>query len=75
MKAQAALRGANLFGSTGKVTLEGTTAYIPGNTININGFGKYDNGVYRIQTATHTLSRSRGYITELDLLQVPQATP
>ena len=48
------------------LTLMGASQLIAGNKIELSGFGQLS-GPWLITTARHTLDRSSGYVTELDV--------
>lgn len=50
----------------GEVKLIGNPKLVAGNNITIKGFGKFS-GKYLIKQADHSISRSQGYITELEI--------
>lgn len=65
-KAKAALDEKNRGERNASISLEGAPALVAGATVRLSGFGKGD-GVYLIERSTHTVSRSAGYATELEL--------
>lgn len=68
-KAEAALGSKNKLETTASLTLPGETAMVAGSNINIKGFAKFD-GKYHIVSSAHTLSRTEGYETALELKRV-----
>lgn len=65
MRAAAALDRANMFATTARARLEGSTSLSAGNPVTLFGFGAND-GVYMVEKARHRLTRSGGYTTEID---------
>ncbi len=51
---------------TGKLVMEGMPNVIAGTSINVNGLGSLS-GKYFIQKSRHTISRSKGYQTKVDV--------
>lgn len=66
LKAKAALRGTNGRQIEGTVTLPGVPRLAAGGNVEVAGLGVLD-GTYQIVKARHTMTRSGGYTTELDL--------
>jgi phage protein D len=53
----------------GTVTIEGNTAAIPDGLCRIAGTRPGVDGAYRIEAVTHTLTRTGGFVTSLELKQ------
>lgn len=53
----------------GTITIEGNTSAIPDGLCVITGTRPGVDGAYRIETVTHTLTRSGGFVTALELKQ------
>ncbi|GDO99332.1 phage late control D family protein [Escherichia coli] len=70
VKAESALAARNEYQQTGTLTLEGNTGLTAGNKIELSGFGQLS-GAWLITTARHTLDRSSGYTTELEVARGP----
>ena len=66
IKARAALRNSNGRQIEGAATLPGAPRLAAGSNVNVAGLGVLD-GVYQVIKARHSLTRSGGYTTELDL--------
>jgi len=66
LKARAALDKANRPSLSGRLNLEGNTAFMAGLTVRLQGFYSLD-GTWQIEQATHRISRSSGYTTEINL--------
>ena len=64
IKADAALHRANMFASSARLELPGSTSLCAGNTVTLIGFGVSD-GLYMLESARHRLTRGRGYTTEV----------
>jgi phage protein D len=65
LKADSAVRAANMARTTVEVDLPGSPLLSAGNNVALTGFGAYD-GTYTIETARHRLSRSSGYTTQVE---------
>lgn len=65
-QAQAALEKSNLDKLTGTITLPGNVRLVAGVTLTLADWG-WLSGLWLVQSARHTLDRSAGYTTELDL--------
>lgn len=63
VKARAALNKSNSRERTGSFTTEGNTLIIAGNNVNMLGWGQFD-GLYHIETSTHTITKADGYKTD-----------
>ncbi|EKG5017777.1 phage protein D [Salmonella enterica subsp. diarizonae] len=70
IKADSALARHNEYQQSGSLTLMGASQLIAGNKIELSGFGQLS-GPWLITTARHTLDRSSGYVTELDVARGP----
>lgn len=66
LKAKAALRGTNGRQVEGTVFLPGNPRLAAGGNIEVSGLGVLD-GPYQIQKARHSMTRSGGYVTEIEL--------
>lgn len=66
IKARAKLHEKNREQATGDITIKGNTKMVAGLTIDLAGIGRLG-GPYFIDTATHTVTRSDGYKTKLEL--------
>lgn len=66
IKADSALASHNEYQQSGSMTLMGASRLTAGNKIELSGFGQLS-GPWLITTARHTLDRSSGYVTELDV--------
>ena len=64
LKAQAALKQANSWFTSARVSLPGTTALSAGNVVAFSGWGSFDDS-YLIEEARHSLSRRSGYSTTI----------
>ncbi|MBK5145932.1 late control protein D [Budviciaceae bacterium BWR-B9] len=71
-KAQAELAKANRERTTGNIDLMGNPSYLSGNTITLEAGGEL-NGDYLIQASQHTLDRSGGWNTRLDICRIREA--
>ena len=65
-RAKAALYQANYSEMSGSLTLLGNTKLLAGSTVTLSGFGKLD-GNYKIEQSKHTIDRSGGYKTDIDV--------
>jgi phage protein D len=65
-KAQAAVDRASVKGTTGQLTLPGEPRLLAGNNVELVGWGRFD-GTYQISASRHTVSRSGGYASEIDI--------
>lgn len=70
IKADSALASHNEYQQSGSLTLMGASQLTAGNKIELSGFGQLS-GPWLITTARHTLDRSSGYVTELDVARGP----
>ncbi|HGW4609238.1 TPA: phage late control D family protein [Enterobacter chengduensis] len=70
IKADSALASHNEYQQSGSLTLMGASQLTAGNKIDLSGFGQLS-GPWLITTARHTLDRSSGYVTELDVARGP----
>ncbi len=70
IKADSALARHNEYQQSGSLTLMGASQLIAGNKIELSDFGQLS-GPWLITTARHTLDRSSGYVTELDVARGP----
>ena len=70
IKADSALARHNEYQQSGSLTLMGASQLTAGNKIELSGFGQLS-GPWLITTARHTLDRSSGYVTELDVARGP----
>ncbi len=68
-KAQAKLNQSQDKQCEGSLTTSGDTRLTAGSNINLTGFGRFD-GKYRIKQATHRISRSTGYTTEVAFCKI-----
>jgi phage protein D len=66
LKAEAALTTANRRQVEGNLTLSGEVQLVAGNNITLEEFGNFD-GRYAIAVSRHTVSRSAGYTTEIEV--------
>ena len=66
IKAEAALAEANGNQFEGSVTVVGTPTLVAGNRITLTGMGRM-NGDYLIKSSRHSLDRSGGYITDIEI--------
>lgn len=66
IKAQAALRNSNGKQVEGAITIQGDPRLVAGTNIGITGLGVLDN-IYQVLKSRHTMDRSAGYKTELEL--------
>ncbi|WP_019672318.1 hypothetical protein [Psychrobacter lutiphocae] len=53
----------------GRFNITGDTRLTAGSSFNLTGFGRFD-GKWQIQQATHSISRSSGYTTEVQFQKV-----
>jgi len=60
------LHDANKKETTGAITMVGDMRFLGGNNVDVSGWGKFD-GTYFIEKVTHSVSKSSGYTTNLDL--------
>lgn len=65
----AALEKANDDKTTGSLTIVGNQYVYAGMNINLEGFGRF-NGKWRVKTVKHSIDRSSGYKTELEIYKV-----
>ncbi|MEK5166218.1 contractile injection system protein, VgrG/Pvc8 family [Paenibacillus sp. FSL R5-0527] len=63
------LREQNKKSGKARLTLEGDTRIAAGQTLNIKGFGYFD-GKYIVENATHQISASAAYTTEIQIRKV-----
>lgn len=70
IKADSALARHNEYQQSGSLTLMGASQLTAGNKIDLSGFGQLS-GPWLITAARHTLDRSSGYVTELDVARGP----
>lgn len=70
IKADSALASHNEYQQSGSMTLMGASQLTAGNKIELSDFGQLS-GPWLITTARHTLDRSSGYVTELDVARGP----
>jgi phage protein D len=68
-KAKAAAYFANTLGQTGRLSLEGNPVLVAGNNIQLTSFGALD-GKFQILTSTHTIERTGGYKTSIEVKRV-----
>lgn len=68
-KAQAGLANSQDKQCEGQFTVSGDTRLTAGGNFHLTGFGRFD-GKYRIKQATHRLSRSTGYTTEIAFCKI-----
>lgn len=68
-KAKAALYNANSKQQSGTLTIFGDPLLIAGNSIELTGMGQMS-GKYYITKSKHRITRSSGYITEIDIKRV-----
>lgn len=71
-RVQAAAARAALGSITGSLDVDGDVALRAGANITLSGLGKLD-GRYRIDRATHSVDRSGGYTTSLEVSKLPEA--
>lgn len=64
--AQKTLRNKNRMQTEGRIVLTGNPKLVAGNNIEIKGFFVFD-GVYQITSATHTISKTEGYKTYIEV--------
>ena len=69
VKADAALRRANMSAATARLELEGSTNLCAGNAVIVGGFGISD-GAYMLQSSRHRLTRGGGYTTEVEARRI-----
>lgn len=70
IKADSALASHNEYQQSGSLSLMGASQLTAGNKIDLTGFGQLS-GPWLITTARHSLDRSGGYVTELDIARGP----
>ncbi|KFK91880.1 MULTISPECIES: phage late control D family protein [unclassified Serratia (in: enterobacteria)] len=70
IKAESALAKHNEYQQNGSLTLMGAPSLTAGNKIELVGFGQLS-GAWLITTARHTVDRSGGYMTELEVARGP----
>ena len=63
------LRQKNKFEITAEFTIPGNTSMVAGVTIILKKWGSFD-GKYIVRTAEHTISKSKGYETKINLRRV-----
>ncbi len=68
-KAQAGLETSQDKQCEGSFTVSGDTRLTAGGNFDLTGFGRFD-GKYRIKQATHRISRSTGYTTEVAFCKI-----
>lgn len=68
-KAKAAAYFANTLGQTGRLSLEGNPVLVAGNNIELASFGALD-GKFQILSSTHTIERTGGYKTSIEVKRV-----
>lgn len=66
LQSKAALEQANDGKFEGTLTMEGNTRLVAGNTVALAGFGHFD-GTYLIDTSHHSMDKTPGYHTEIDI--------
>ena len=66
LQSKAALEQANDGKFEGTLTMEGNTRLVAGNTVVLAGFGHFD-GTYLIDTSRHSMDKTSGYHTEIDI--------
>jgi hypothetical protein len=69
VKADAALRRANMSAASAWLELEGSTSLCAGNPVTLSGFGVSD-GVYMLQSTRHRLTPDRGYTAEVEARRI-----
>ena len=69
IKAKAALHRANSKRNTGKLSTDGNTLLVAGNNMNLTGLGTLS-GKYHILLSRHTIDKSGGYKTDVDIKRV-----
>lgn len=67
--AKGKLHAANSVGVTGNVEVVGNPYFLAGNSINIEDMGRFS-GKWHILASSHTISRSGGYKTDLEIKKV-----
>lgn len=72
IKAQSALWEANMEQASASLTMLGTMKFRAGNTVQVSGWGIWDQITYLVKSARHELSAG-GYVTELGLRNVVAA--
>ena len=68
-KAKAKLHKANKKGVTGSLTIDGNPYFVAGNNVTLTGWGEFS-GVYHVEKSTHTIDKSGGYITEVEVSRI-----
>lgn len=68
-KANASLNADNEQGCEGHFSIDGDQRLTAGSSFMLSGFDRFD-GKYRIKQVTHRISRSEGYVTELDFTKI-----
>lgn len=69
VKAQVALYRANSLQMSGNITIEGNPMLVAGNNIELTGLGVHS-GIYNIEESRHSIDKSGGYTTSLELKRV-----
>lgn len=67
LRALGALIAANKDRHTGRVRVPGDVDLLAGKTINVSPAGSVDDGIYTIDQAVHSFSKTSGWITDLTL--------
>lgn len=67
LRAKGYLHQSNMLRCEGQVVVPGTLSWRAGNTIDVQGFGKFDQFTYMIERARHELTPEGGWISEFYL--------
>ncbi|WP_038907884.1 contractile injection system protein, VgrG/Pvc8 family [Dickeya oryzae] len=69
-KATAALHSHNEYQEQGQITVMGAVKLVAGNKVTLSGFGKFSRD-WLLNAVRHTLTRSNGYVSEMEIVRGP----